>query len=171
MPKILARLLLLSLTSLFVAACQTTPPPEPPKKGLTAEQIAVLKAEGFQETDDGWKYDLSGKVLFATNSTQVAPESVSLVQRLAKILLDIGIHGIVVEGHTDNQGSAEYNQRLSEQRAQAVAEVVYAAGLQKEWALVRGLGLTKPVADNNTEQGRSENRRVSLIVGSSLTPL
>lgn len=169
MHKIFSYFLCLFAASFVLAACQTKPV-EPPK-GLTAEQIAVLKEEGFVETDDGWKYDLSSKVLFAVNSTQVANELVADLERLAHVLRDIGIHGMIVEGHTDNQGAAKYNQELSEKRAAAVAEIVLANGFTQNQVLVRGWGLSKPVASNDTEQGRSENRRVSIIVGSSLTPI
>jgi outer membrane protein OmpA-like peptidoglycan-associated protein len=72
-----------------------------------------------------------------------------------------------VIGHTDSTGSAEYNQRLSERRAQAVADVLLARGVKSERVVAYGYGLTKPVATNDTAEGRAANRRVEI----KITPL
>lgn len=151
--------------ALFLSACQTTPAPL--YKGLTQEQIEVVKSYGFEEVDDGWKYDLSGKVLFNTDSSELNSETTEKLKQLAQVLRDIGIHRIVVEGHTDNVGSSQYNEALSKKRAQVVANELVKSGFTQDAIQVRAMGFTKPVAANNTEQGRRENRRVSLIIGSS----
>lgn len=166
MKKIIGRLFLMAFAAVALVACQTPPPPM--VGSLTQEQIAVLRQEGFKETEDG--YNLSGKVLFAVNSTELTPESALIIERLGKILLDVGIDSIVVEGHTDNQGAADYNQALSERRALKVAQRLQQAGFAQEKMLIRGFGMSRPVADNRTEAGRSENRRVAMIVGSTLAP-
>ena len=69
-----------------------------------------------------------------------------------------------MEGHTDNYGDEGYNQKLSERRAESVAAVFREAGMPAANIEVRGLGMSKPVADNKTRAGRSENRRVAIIV-------
>ena len=71
---------------------------------------------------------------------------------------------ISVEGHTDNVGNAAANKKLSEQRAKAVLDYLVGRGVDKKRLKSVGYGLTKPVADNKTEEGRSKNRRVELVI-------
>ena len=79
-----------------------------------------------------------------------------------------------MEGHTDNIGSDEFNQRLSEQRAAAVRDYLVAEGIQSESITARGFGEGRPVVGNETDAGRQQNRRVEIVVsgdsiGSELT--
>jgi OOP family OmpA-OmpF porin len=67
-----------------------------------------------------------------------------------------------VHGHTDNVGSAEYNQNLSERRAESVKKYLVNKGIAAERMVVKGYGLTQPVASNDTKEGRAKNRRVQL---------
>lgn len=142
----------------LLAGCQSS------SKGLSAAQVAVLKQHGFQWTDAGWELGLSGKVLFDTDSEVVSSSSQARVTDLIHALLGVGIDQLSLEGHTDNVGSPSYNRQLSLRRAQAVAGVIQAAGLQANKVEVRGLGMSKPIADNSSAEGRSENRRVAIIV-------
>jgi len=151
----------LVLALLALAGCQSTPP-----KGLSAEQIAVLKREGFTPTDEGWAYDLSGKVLFGSDLDSLNSQSQAIVERIGKALLGVGIQGVRVDGHADASGKAAYNQQLSERRAQSVAQVLVAVGMPAQNIHSRGLGSSQPVADNRTSAGRTENRRVSIVVAS-----
>src|SRR5262249_35582083 len=75
---------------------------------------------------------------------------------------------IEVEGHTDSVGGDEYNQKLSENRANAVREFLVGEGLKPEGITSQGFGKTKPVADNNTAAGRQRNRRVELVVSGEI---
>lgn len=151
----------LLLAVLVLTGCQSAPP-----KGLTAEQIAVLKREGFAPTDEGWAYDLSGKVLFGSDLDSLNSQSQAIVERIGKALLSVGIQGVRVDGHADASGKAAYNQQLSERRAQSVARALAGVGMQAQNIQPRGLGSTQPVADNRTSAGRTENRRVSIVVAS-----
>ncbi|MGY4525643.1 OmpA family protein [Pseudomonas sp. UBA4617] len=151
----------LLLALLALAGCQSTPP-----KGLSAEQIAMLKREGFTPTDEGWAYDLSGKVLFGSDLDSLNSQSQAIVQRIGKALLGVGIQGVRVDGHADASGKAVYNQQLSERRAQSVAKTLVAVGMPAQNIHSRGLGSSQPVADNRTSAGRTENRRVSIVVAS-----
>ncbi|ABZ00554.1 TPA: OmpA family protein [Pseudomonas putida] len=151
----------LLLAVLALSGCQTAPP-----KGLTPEQIAVLKREGFTPTDEGWAYDLSGKVLFGSDLDSLNGQSQSIVERIGKALLSVGIQGVRVDGHADASGKAAYNQQLSERRAQSVTKALVGVGMQPQNIQSRGLGSTQPVADNRTSAGRTENRRVSIVVAS-----
>ncbi|RII75275.1 OmpA family protein [Pseudomonas monteilii] len=151
----------LLLAVLALTGCQSAPP-----KGLTSEQIAVLKREGFTPTDEGWAYDLSGKVLFGSDLDSLNGQSQAIVERIGKALLGVGIQGVRVDGHADSSGKAAYNQQLSERRAQSVAKALVGVGMQAQNIQRRGLGSTQPVADNRTSAGRTENRRVSIVVAS-----
>lgn len=144
--------------SLLLAGCQT------PHKGLTPAQIAVLKQEGFKQTEEGWELGLSDKVLFDFDAYEVKPEARANLQRLATNLLRVGLDRMRLDGHTDNVGAADYNKQLSLRRAQAVADVVTGAGVPVANVTVRGLGATRPVADNGTAAGRAENRRVAIVI-------
>jgi outer membrane protein OmpA-like peptidoglycan-associated protein len=72
-----------------------------------------------------------------------------------------------VEGHTDSVGTADYNQDLSERRAQAVCTFLSEQGISRESMAARGYGKERPVATNGTAAGRQQNRRVELIVSGS----
>ncbi|HEK1689601.1 TPA: OmpA family protein [Pseudomonas putida] len=151
----------LLLALLALTGCQSTP-----QKGPTAEQVAVLKREGFAPTDEGWAFDLSGKVLFGSDLDSLNGQSQAIVERVGKALLGVGIQGVRVDGHADASGKAAYNQQLSERRAQSVAKVLIGIGMPMQNIQTRGLGSTQPVADNRTSLGRTENRRVSIVVAS-----
>jgi outer membrane protein OmpA-like peptidoglycan-associated protein len=150
--------LITMLGAALLSGCQSTP------KGLSAEQVALLKSHGFQWTDEGWELGLSGKVLFDTDSEVVSGTSAEQLTKITQALLGVGIQQVRLEGHTDNVGQPAYNQQLSLRRAQKVAAVMQAAGMDANLIASHGLGQSKPIADNATAEGRSENRRVSIIV-------
>ncbi|QXI35921.1 OmpA family protein [Pseudomonas promysalinigenes] len=152
---------MLVLALLALTGCQSAPP-----KGLSAEQIAVLQREGFTPTEEGWAFDLSGKVLFGSDLDSLNAASQAIVERIGKALLSVGIQGVRIDGHADASGKAAYNQQLSERRAQSVAQALVGVGMPAQNIQTRGLGSTQPVADNRTRAGRTENRRVSIVVAS-----
>ncbi|MBB6291460.1 outer membrane protein OmpA-like peptidoglycan-associated protein [Pseudomonas sp. SJZ103] len=144
---------------LALGGCQTVP-----SKGLTPAQVAVLKQQGFELTDDGWAFGLSGKVLFGSDVETLNQPSTDIVQRIGKALLDVGIERVRIDGHTDASGTETYNQQLSLRRAQSVATVLQGVGMKEDNIQLRGLGSSKPVATNDTAEGRTENRRVAIVV-------
>jgi outer membrane protein OmpA-like peptidoglycan-associated protein len=75
----------------------------------------------------------------------------------------------VVEGHTDSQGSASFNQDLSHRRAESVRLYLVSHGIAADRVTSEGLGLTRPIADNTSAEGRANNRRVEIIVQPSKT--
>ena len=156
-----ARVLLISLLVAFLAlgGCQTAPP-----KGLSPAQVAVLKQQGFELTDEGWAFGLSGKGLFGSDVETLNQPSTDIVQRIGKALLGVGIERVRVDGHTDASGKETYNQQLSLRRAKSVATVLQGVGMKEENIQLRGLGSAEPVASNATAAGRTENRRVSIVV-------
>lgn len=144
---------------LALSGCQTAPP-----KGLSPAQVAVLKQQGFEPTDDGWAFGLSGKVLFGSDIESLNAPSTEIVERIGKALLGVGIDRVRVDGHTDTSGKESYNQQLSLRRAKSVATVLTRVGMKEQNIQLRGLGSSQPVTANDTAAGRTENRRVSIVV-------
>jgi len=104
-------------------------------------------------------------ILFDVNKATLTQELKTSLAKIAGILTIYKDAAVIVEGHTDNQGSAQYNQKLSEKRAGNVRDfLVNPGGLDSTRLTALGLGLTKPIADNNTKEGRQKNRRVDLII-------
>ena len=103
-------------------------------------------------------------ILFKVNKADLTPDLKTSLAKIAGILLVFKTSNIIVEGHTDNQGSAEYNQGLSERRAENVMNFLIEQGVDKSRLTAIGYGLTKPIADNTTKEGRQKNRRVDLII-------
>ncbi|MGY3942745.1 OmpA family protein [Aeromonas tecta] len=155
----LMRASLMGLLLSVLAACQSAP------HGLTAEQLATLKEQGFHLTDEGWTLDISNKVLFANNVGALNPNTRQVVEKLGKALLDVGLNRVRVDGHTDANGEAGYNQQLSLKRAQSVADVLVSVGMPQANLDIRGRGEEAPIADNGSAAGRAENRRVAIIIG------
>lgn len=151
--------LMLVMAVLTLSGCQTVP-----QKGLTPAQIAVLKQQGFELTDEGWAFGLSGKVLFGSDVDSLNAQSSEIVQRIGKSLLGVGIDRVRVDGHTDASGKEVYNEQLSVRRAKSVASVLASVGMKQDNIQLRGLGSSKPVASNDTASGRTENRRVAIVV-------
>ena len=149
----------LLLATLSLTGCQTAPP-----KGLTPAQIAVLKEQGFELTEEGWAFGLSGKVLFGSDVEKLNTPSTEIVERIGKALTGVGIERVRVDGHTDASGKEAYNQQLSLRRAKSVGKVLVDVGMKEENVQLRGLGSSEPVASNSTSAGRTENRRVSIVV-------
>lgn len=144
---------------LTLSGCQTAP-----QKGLTPAQIAVLKQQGFELTEEGWPFGLSGKVLFGSDLEVLNAQSREIVERIGKALLAVDIQRVRVDGHTDASGQEAYNEQLSVRRANSVVNVLTQVGMRPENIQVRGLGSREPVASNKTRAGRTENRRVSIVV-------
>lgn len=149
----------LFMALLALTGCQTAP-----QKGLTPAQISVLKQQGFELTDEGWAFGLSGKVLFGSDVESLNAQSTEIVQRIGKALLGVGIERVRVDGHTDASGKETYNQQLSLRRAKSVGKVLSEVGMKEQDIKLQGLGSKEPVASNDTPAGRTENRRVSIVV-------
>ena len=149
----------LFMAMLALSGCQTAP-----QKGLSPAQIAVLKQQGFELTEEGWEFGLSGKVLFGSDVDSLNAQSSAIVQRIGKALLGVGIDRVRVDGHTDASGKEAYNQQLSVRRAKSVSTVLQQVGMREENIQLRGFGSSVPVASNKTATGRYENRRVAIVV-------
>ena len=103
-------------------------------------------------------------ILFTTGSSTITSTSRYNIQKLANILNKYEDTNVVIEGHTDAQGSEAYNQRLSEQRAESVASLLRTYGVSGSRLSPVGYGETRPVASNETASGRRLNRRVEVLI-------
>lgn len=101
-------------------------------------------------------------ILFDTDKATIRPESLPALDEVVTLLAGEPEWRLVVEGHTDATGAADHNQTLSEQRAAAVKAYLVAKGVTESRLTTAGFGAAKPVADNATELGRAQNRRVEL---------
>ncbi|MFL1528807.1 OmpA family protein [Pseudomonas sp. O230] len=149
----------LFIALLALSGCQTAP-----QKGLNPAQVAMLKQQGFELTDEGWAFGLSGKVLFGSDVESLNPQSTEIVERIGKALQGVGIDRVRVDGHTDASGKETYNEQLSLRRANSVGKVLTSVGMKEQNIQLRGLGSSEPVASNDNATGRTENRRVSIVV-------
>ncbi len=103
-------------------------------------------------------------VFFDTNSSDLKPESNAEMNKLVSFMkLNAGIK-VEVSGHTDNVGDDKSNQVLSERRAKSVNDFLVKAGIAQERVTAKGYGETKPVAGNDTEEGRARNRRTEFTI-------
>ncbi len=116
-----------------------------------------------QETARGLIVNMSD-VLFAFNKYDLKTDAQIKLAKVSGILLTYPNLKVQVEGYTDNVGSPEYNQQLSEKRAMAVQSFLIAQGVSPENVTSQGYGEANPVADNSTSAGRSQNRRVEMVV-------
>ena len=100
---------------------------------------------------------------FESGKADIKPESQKIIDQIVKMLKDNPDIKISIEGHTDNVGTPESNQTLSENRARAVLNAIKAQGIEEIRLTSKGWGQTKPIADNRTEEGRAKNRRVEIV--------
>lgn len=103
-------------------------------------------------------------IFFDFGKATLRKESEAELDKLTKLLNDIPTLRIEIAGHTDNKSSADFNQKLSEARAKSVVDYLIAQGINASRLRYKGYGLTRPIADNNTEQGRQLNRRTEFEV-------
>ena len=103
-------------------------------------------------------------IYFQFDRSTILQQSYKELTDLLELLRDNPKMRIEIGGHTDDQGSASYNQRLSESRAKAVADYLTAKGIDPKRLQYRGYGKTRPIADNKTEEGQAKNRRVEIKI-------
>ncbi len=131
----------------------------------TADAVAALAAlAAVKEEERGLVVTLSGSVLFrSAQSTLLSSAQVKLGQ-VADALLAVRARNLIVEGHTDSQGSESYNQGLSQRRADAVRDYLVQKGYPADRIQARGMGKGSPIASNASPEGRANNRRVEIII-------
>jgi outer membrane protein OmpA-like peptidoglycan-associated protein len=105
-----------------------------------------------------------GDVLFDTGKSDLRSGAREALSKLTGIVLNYPSLRLAIEGHTDSTGSAEFNQTLSQKRADAVRDYLIGQGLDTSKLSAQGMGMNDPVADNSSAEGRQKNRRVEIIV-------
>ena len=105
-----------------------------------------------------------GKIRFATKRADIDPDSAGILDHLIETALRCPTSNIEVAGHTDSDGEDAFNQALSEKRAQAVIDYLVKAGLPADRFTAVGYGSTQPVAGNDTDDGKAQNRRIEFLV-------
>jgi outer membrane protein OmpA-like peptidoglycan-associated protein len=116
---------------------------------------------------DAIKLEMPSSVTFAFNSSELQPQFMPTLNQVAQTLASYQSTYIQIIGHTDSVGSAAANQKLSEARAASVANYLIGNGVSSARVTIHGMGLTQPIASNDTEEGRAQNRRVEI----KLTPI
>jgi outer membrane protein OmpA-like peptidoglycan-associated protein len=126
------------------------PPPEPPPKRIEVKEDRV---------------EVNETILFEYSGWGVVDESKGILDELAKTLnAHTEIKRLRIEGHTDTQGGAPQNLKLSKKRANSVMKYLVKQGVDAKRLSAEGYGQTKPIADNDSEEGRAKNRRVAFTI-------
>lgn len=130
---------------------------------------ALAKLAAIKEEARGLVITLSGSVLFRSSESTLLPEAQTRLGQVADALLATKDRSIVIEGHTDSQGSDVDNMGLSQRRAEAVRTFMTSRGYDPALVRAVGVGEGRPVADNVSPEGRANNRRVEIIVSPTKT--
>ena len=133
------------------------------ERQLAAEQRAhQIEIERLK--NENLKITMSSEVSFDFNKSDIKPAFRDSLDKVADILSRYDRTTIKIIGHTDNVGSDAYNQRLSEERALAVADYIESRGVARRRVYTEGRGESEPRASNDTEAGRQLNRRVEMLI-------
>ena len=128
------------------------------------EMRADLEGARIERVGEGIKITFESGLLFDVNKSDLQAAARENIESLAKILNKYPDTNILVEGDTDNTGSEEYNLKLSERRAGSVVNHLKGLGIPSERISMVGLGESNPIASNETEVGRQQNRRVEVAI-------
>jgi outer membrane protein OmpA-like peptidoglycan-associated protein len=123
-----------------------------------------LQNAKVERVGEGIKITFDCGILFETNSYQLQSVARGNIESLVKILNKYPDTNIFIEGDTDSQGTDDYNQTLSERRAKAVADYQMGLGIPGSRISTVGLGESNPIASNDTDDGRRQNRRVEVAI-------
>lgn len=131
-----------------------------------AELRSELVSTGVQviESDDNIRLVMPGNITFKTDSADINSSFYPVLNSVARVLKKYDNSTVLVSGHTDSTGSADYNLNLSRNRAQSVAAYLQGQGIKASRFEVLGLGSSNPIASNETASGREQNRRVEIKI-------
>ncbi|MBX3301287.1 MAG: OmpA family protein [Nitrospira sp.] len=134
---------------------------EKSREELTATLSRLAKV---REDSRGVIVTLPGNIYFNVNKSDVKPAMHLQLTKIAQALAAVPDQNLLIEGHTDSDGTNEYNLSLSESRAQSVQKILLAGGIEAERMEIKGYGESKPIADNDTPAGKAQNRRVEIVL-------
>ena len=131
-----------------------------------AELRSELVSTGVQviESDDNIRLIMPGNITFKTDSADINANFYPVLNSVAKVLNKYSNSTVMVSGHTDSTGSADYNLALSKSRAQSVAAYLQGQGVKSSRFEVLGMGSSNPIASNADAAGRAQNRRVEIKI-------
>jgi len=141
-------------------AAAPAPAPAAPAPAAAAKAPAAPAAPAPAAT----KVTYAADAFFDFDKAVLKPEGKAKLDDLAGKVKDINLEVVIAVGHTDSTGAASYNQKLSVRRAEAVKAYLVSKGIESNRIYTEGKGLTQPVADNKTREGRAKNRRVEVEV-------
>lgn len=139
------------------------------EKRASEAMAALAKLAAVKEEARGLVITLSGSVLFLSDEATLLPAAQTRLGDVANALLASKDRSILIEGHTDSQGSDSHNLDLSQRRADAVRTFLAQRGYDSARIRAVGIGEARPVADNETAEGRANNRRVEIILSPATT--
>jgi len=148
---------------------QLTPTDDGNSAALMILETKPFKASASLIKADEMKKELDTKghialyINFDTDKATIKAESQPIIDEIKKLVAGNNGLKVRIEGHTDNSGDAAHNKKLSEDRANAVKTALSGKGIAADRLQAKGLGADKPIADNNTEEGKAKNRRVEIV--------
>jgi outer membrane protein OmpA-like peptidoglycan-associated protein len=125
---------------------------------------ALAKLVAVREEERGLVLTLSGSILFRSNQADLLATAQTKLDQVVETLLAGKVGILIVEGHTDSQGTQSYNQGLSQRRADAVRNYMVQKGYPADRIVARGKGEDSPIANNAASEGRANNRRVEIVI-------
>lgn len=136
------------------------------KMDKQAAELAEIEGAQVEKVNDGQaiKVTFESGILFATNSSTLNPASRASLNQFAESLLNNPDTDVQIYGHTDSTGSDAINNPLSQRRAESVYNYLVSKGVSGLRMAAEGFGSSQPVADNNTVEGRAQNRRVEVYI-------
>ena len=135
------------------------------RRAQQEKDAAALAAIGkVQKLEDEISVVLNNDILFQYGKTDLSNDSKKTLNQAVELLNQIPNRSLVIQGHTDSVGSEEFNMELSEQRAKKVYDYMMGQGLDIKKVSYKGYGEARPIADNNTKEGRKANRRVEFRI-------
>jgi outer membrane protein OmpA-like peptidoglycan-associated protein len=130
-----------------------------------AEEIAKSVPDAkVERVGEGIVVEFNSSVLFGFDKSGLSSEAKLNLDKLVTVLDSYAETNIEIQGHTDSKGSEAYNQNLSEQRARAVSSYLTSKSINSNRLTVKGFGESLPKYENDTENGRSQNRRVEFLI-------
>lgn len=130
-----------------------------------AEEIAKTVPDAkVERVGEGIVVEFSSAILFGFDQSALSSDAKTNLDKLVTVLNAYPDTDIEVQGHTDSKGTEAYNQSLSERRAKAVSDYILTKGITAERVTPKGFGETLPEYDNETEEGRAQNRRVEFLI-------
>jgi outer membrane protein OmpA-like peptidoglycan-associated protein len=142
----------------------TLEPIDAPRSVVDIRVAEIIIEFDGEVTDEGTLLTLEEPILFDFDSDRLKAEAREALDDIAEVLAYYPDAPVQVLGHTDDQGSADYNLGLSQRRADAVTQALTERGIPADRLSADGRGLTEPVASNDDEEGRAQNRRVEVLI-------